>query len=66
MSEIRELPTGDYLAIGKTVSPETPVLEEGRLVPIGASFDANETAIVIPRRYIVEAARELLRNEDIN
>jgi hypothetical protein len=64
MPDIIELDDGNYVVIGELASPNTIVRTE--LPKYGVDVNVGEEAVIIPRRYIVEVARELLRNEDIN
>lgn len=64
--DVMELDNGDYLVIGKIVPEGSLLIAEGTLEPMGASIGADEMAIVVPRRCIIDAAREILRGEDIN
>jgi hypothetical protein len=59
-----ELDNGDFLVIGKLAPPDTEVRKE---LPLhGADVGVGEEAVIVPRRCIIDAAREILRGEDIN
>lgn len=59
--DVMESDDGNFLIIGRIVEPDHEALDK-----IGASIGTDETIISVPRRCIVDAARELLKNEDIN
>jgi hypothetical protein len=55
---------GNFLVIGKRVSHDREI--QAALVELGASIGIDEDVVWVPRRCIVDAAREILRGEDIN
>lgn len=61
MTELIELENGDFVAIGMLAPPELDVPDRH-----AAHVGDGEEAVIIPRRYVINAAREILRNEDIN
>lgn len=63
MTELIEMENGDFVAIGMLALPETEVPDTPNLT---AHVGEGEEAVIIPRRYLIDAAREILRGEDIN
>jgi len=61
MAELIEMENGDFVAIGVLAPPEIEVPDR-----YTAHVENGEEAVIIPRRYVINAAREILRNEDIN
>lgn len=62
--DVLENPQGNYLVIGKRVSRDPKT--QAALTDIGASIGEGEDVVWVPRKCIIDAAREILRNEDIN
>jgi len=63
MLEATELSNGDFLFVGKSA---VQALKEGLVLPHPVSVHDGEEAVIVSRKYILEIAREILRNEDIN
>lgn len=61
---IIEMDDGDYFVVGKIVYLRKSEWE--RVKELGASIGSDELAVIVPRNVVVDAARELLRREDIN
>jgi hypothetical protein len=59
MADFVEMTDGDFVAIGKMPVPDVKLLHS-------AIVQDDEYAVVVPRAFVIHAAREILRNEDIN
>lgn len=64
MTQVIEMDNGDFFVVGNVFYMKKSEWE--RLKEQGASIGPDELAMVVPRKYVVNAAREILRNEDIN
>lgn len=62
--DVIEMDNGDFFVIGKIAYLKKS--EWDRLKELGASIGSDELAVIVPRNVVVDAARELLRREDIN